>query len=195
MAYVGMVYNANSAHDSTRPLPRQVRYLSGYFDFQTLGRQLHREALQVGWTEGEQQIAISDGGNGLEDLECFSPNGTGAKVGDGLLRTRYPEGEGGRPMNEKKRRKWTASEKLRIVLVCMQPGVEVSEVCRREGISPTMYYTWKKRLLASAGQIFDERSKKGEAERERTEREMTRMKGVIAEITAENLELKKTLSG
>ena len=98
-------------------------------------------------------------------------------------------------MNEKKRRKWTASEKLRIVLVCMQPGVEVSEVCRREGISPTMYYTWKKRLLASAGQIFDERSKKGEAERERTEREMTRMKGVIAEITAENLELKKTLSG
>ena len=98
-------------------------------------------------------------------------------------------------MNEKKRRKWTASEKLRIVLVCMQPGVEVSEVCRREGISPTMYYTWKKRLLASAGQIFDERSKKGEAERARTEREMTRMKGVIAEITAENLELKKTLSG
>jgi len=68
MAYVGMVYNANSAHDSTRPLPRQVRYLSGYFDFQTLGRQLHREALQVGWAEAEQQIAISDGGNGLEDF-------------------------------------------------------------------------------------------------------------------------------
>lgn len=68
MAYVGMVYNANSAHDSTRPLPGQVRYLSGFFDFQTLGRQLHREALQVGWTEAEQQIAISDGGNGLEDF-------------------------------------------------------------------------------------------------------------------------------
>ena len=39
-------------------------------------------------------------------------------------------------MREKKRRKWTAAEKLRIVLTCMQPGVEVSEVCRREGISP-----------------------------------------------------------
>ena len=29
-------------------------------------------------------------------------------------------------MSEQKRRKWTASEKLRIVLTCMQPGVEVA---------------------------------------------------------------------
>lgn len=68
MAYVGMVYNANNEHDSTRPRPRQVRYLSGFFDFQTLGRQLHREALKVGWTAAEQQIAISDGGSGLENF-------------------------------------------------------------------------------------------------------------------------------
>jgi hypothetical protein len=68
MAYVAMIYNARSEHDSTRPLPRQVRYLSGFYDFQSLGRQLHREALEVGWTAAEQQIAISDGGNGLEDF-------------------------------------------------------------------------------------------------------------------------------
>lgn len=68
MAYVAMVYNARSEHDSTRPPPRQVRYLSGFYDFQTLGRQLHREALEVGWTAAEQQIALSDGGNGLEDF-------------------------------------------------------------------------------------------------------------------------------
>jgi transposase len=98
-------------------------------------------------------------------------------------------------MREKKRRTWTAGEKLRIVLTCMQPGVEVSEVCRREGINPTLYYTWKKRLLASAGQIFEEKPKQRDAERERRERELARMKDVIAEITAENLELKKTLSG
>ena len=98
-------------------------------------------------------------------------------------------------MSEKKRRKWTAAEKLRIVLTCMQPGVEVSEVCRREGINPTMYYTWRKKLLASAGQIFDEKARKRDAEGERKDRELSRMKDVIAEITAENLELKKTLSG
>jgi hypothetical protein len=68
MAYVAMIYNARSEHDSTRPPPRQVRYLSGFYEFQTLGRQLHREALEVGWTAAEQQIAISDGGNGLENF-------------------------------------------------------------------------------------------------------------------------------
>ena len=98
-------------------------------------------------------------------------------------------------MSAKKRRKWTGQEKLRIVLTCMQPGVEVSEVCRREGINPTMFYTWKKRLMSSASQVFDEKPKKRDLERERTERELARMKDVIAEITAENLELKKTLSG
>jgi transposase len=98
-------------------------------------------------------------------------------------------------MSEKKRRKGTAAEKLRIVLTCMQPGVEVSEVCRREGINPTQFYGWKKKLLGSAPQVFDERPKKPHADRERLERELARMKGVVAEITAENLELKKTLSG
>ena len=98
-------------------------------------------------------------------------------------------------MSEKKRRRWTANEKLRIVLTCLQPGVEVSEVCRREGINPTMYYTWKKKLMASAAEIFEEKSKKRDVERERTERDLARMKDVVAEITAENLELKKTLSG
>ncbi len=59
-------------------------------------------------------------------------------------------------MSERKRRKWAAGEKLRIVLTCMQPGVDVSEICRREGINPVMYYTWKKKLFSSAGQVFDE---------------------------------------
>jgi len=98
-------------------------------------------------------------------------------------------------MSAKKRRKWTAVEKLRIVLTCMQPGVEVSEVCRREGINPTMFYHWKKKLTASASQVFDEKPKKRDPEQERAKRELSRMKDVIAEITAENLELKKTLSG
>jgi len=68
MAYVAMVYNVNSEHDATRPPPRQVRYLSGFYDFQTLGRQLHQEALEVGLTAADQQIALSDAGNGLEDF-------------------------------------------------------------------------------------------------------------------------------
>jgi transposase len=97
-------------------------------------------------------------------------------------------------MRERKHKKWTAKEKLRIVLTCIQPGAEVSEICRREGINPNQYYNWKKRLLSSAEQVFaDKKSKKQGAQQERAERELSRMKDVIAEITAENLELKKTL--
>jgi hypothetical protein len=74
MAYVGMVYNVNSAFDKRRVPPRQVRYLSGFFDFQKLGRQLHREALEVGLLNADQQVALSDGGNGLEDfLRTYFP--------------------------------------------------------------------------------------------------------------------------
>ena len=66
MAYVGMVYNPRSEHDPKRPPPRQVRYLSGFFELDELGRQLHREALEVGWANADQHIALSDGGSGLE---------------------------------------------------------------------------------------------------------------------------------
>lgn len=94
-----------------------------------------------------------------------------------------------------KRRKWSAAEKLRIVLAGMQPAVEVSELCRREGINPTQYYGWKKQLLSSASRVFDAPEAKRDAAAERREAEARRLKDVIAEITAENLELKKGLSG
>jgi transposase len=90
------------------------------------------------------------------------------------------------------KRKWAASDKLRIVLAGMQPNVEVSELCRREGIHPTQYYGWKKQLLSSAGKIFDAQENKRSAAEERKEAELVRFKNVIAELTAENLELKKT---
>ena len=92
------------------------------------------------------------------------------------------------------RRKWSAAEKLRIVLAGMQTG-DIAELCRREGINPTQYYGWKKQLLSSAGRIFDVQEGKRSAAEERKEAEVRRLKDVVAEITAENLELKKGLSG
>lgn len=96
--------------------------------------------------------------------------------------------------NNGKRRKWTVSEKLRIVLAGMRPNVEVSELCRREGINPTQYYGWKNQLLSSAAKVFHAQEGKRSAAEEREEAELQRMKNVIAEITAENLELKKGFS-
>ena len=92
-----------------------------------------------------------------------------------------------------KRRKWRPEEKLRIVLAGLAAGVEISDLCRREGINPTMYYGWRKQLLASAGKVFAEKVDKPGLREERQAAELVRMKSVIAEITAENLDLKKTL--
>jgi transposase-like protein len=89
------------------------------------------------------------------------------------------------------RRKWNAAEKLRIVLAGMRPGVEVSDLCRREGLNPVQFYAWKKQLLGSAERVFEDKPGRPNAQQERLEAENARFKGVIAEITAENLELKK----
>jgi transposase len=96
---------------------------------------------------------------------------------------------------KKKRRRWTASEKLRVVLTGLDGSVEISELCRREGINPTQYYLWKKHLLSSAAKVFENgRSSQPSAHQQRLESELRRAKDVIAEITAENLDLKKGLS-
>jgi transposase-like protein len=99
-------------------------------------------------------------------------------------------------MSKKKPRKsWTATEKMRIVLKGMEPGIDVAMLCRQEGLSPTQYYTWKKQLVSSATAVFgDKRQQRNvDAKESKLEADLTRMKNVIAEITAENLELKKTL--
>jgi transposase len=97
-------------------------------------------------------------------------------------------------MSERKRRRRTAEEKLRIVLAGLDGSIQLSELCRREGINPTQYYGWKKQLLGAAGKIFDQGQSKPSAKEERLAAELSRAKDVIAEITAENLDLQKGLS-
>ena len=68
MAYNAMIYNPDSPHDPRRCLPHQVRYLAGFVGLDELGLQLRSQAAQVGWDEAEQQVALTDGGNGLEEF-------------------------------------------------------------------------------------------------------------------------------
>lgn len=93
-----------------------------------------------------------------------------------------------------KRKRWSAAEKLRIVLLGMEPGMEVSDVCRREGLNPTMYYQWKRTLIGAAERIYEKKGSKPSAREERLTKALDRAKEVIVEITTENLELKKTFS-
>ncbi len=97
--------------------------------------------------------------------------------------------------NERQRRKWNAQAKLKIVRETLASDQKLAEICRREGVSPNQVYEWRRRRLGSAEAVFARKDRSGPDPRiEKLATENRRMKNVIAEITAENLDLKKTLS-
>ena len=98
-------------------------------------------------------------------------------------------------MSEKKRRKWTAEEKLRIVLTGMDGGGGLRRCVVGRGSTRRCTTAGRSSCCASAGQIFERSRRSRGKEGAIGGGALARMKDVIAEITAENLELKKTLSG
>ena len=49
-----------------------------------------------------------------------------------------------------RRRRWTASEKVRMVEETFAPGMTVSLVARQHGVAPNQLFTWR-RLVAQGG--------------------------------------------
>ena len=45
------------------------------------------------------------------------------------------------------RRKFSADEKIRIVLEGLRAETPISDICRREGIAASVYYKWSKSFL------------------------------------------------
>jgi transposase len=80
------------------------------------------------------------------------------------------------------RRKFAAEEKIRIVLEGLRGEISVSELCRREGIGPTVYYRWSKAFL-EAGKNGLTRDTKRDATSDE-----------VREIRAENEALKLALA-
>jgi transposase len=104
-------------------------------------------------------------------------------------------------MKTGRRRRWTAEKKLQIIEEARQTGLKVSEVCRRYQISPAQFYTWEKQARKAALEALGgNRARHKQKDRQtQLEREVERLRAVIAEITVENpsaelrtsLELKK----
>jgi hypothetical protein len=71
MAYVGGVYNP-APPEGLRPCgpapPLQARYVSGLYSLAQMGPLLRYQATAVGMERAEVWVALSDGGNGLEEL-------------------------------------------------------------------------------------------------------------------------------
>jgi len=51
-----------------------------------------------------------------------------------------------REIKRRTRRNFSSEEKIRIVLEGLKGEQSIAELCRREGISPNLYYNWSKEL-------------------------------------------------
>ncbi len=93
------------------------------------------------------------------------------------------------------RRKFSAEEKIRIVLEGLRGNVSVSELCRREGISPTIYYRWSKDFLDAGknGLTRDTRRDANDEEVRRLRLDNEDLKRGLAEQILEVQRLKKNL--
>ena len=98
-------------------------------------------------------------------------------------------------MTTRNRRRWTAEEKLRILTEARQTGQSVSEVCRRHQISPGQFYAWEKLAREGALEALrNDRRRRHQGDRmSQLQADMERYRVVVAELSAENLQLKKGL--
>ena len=102
-----------------------------------------------------------------------------------------------REIRRKTRKKYSAEEKVRIVLEGLRGEEKIAELCRREGIHQNMYYKWSKEFLEAGKQrlVGDTKREADSQEVEEMRNENEQLKAVVAELMLKNRNLKKSLLG
>lgn len=81
-------------------------------------------------------------------------------------------------MSEKQRRKFTAKQKLEIVLAGLREERSVRDVCREHQIQEALYYQWREQLLEAGVERFAGKEERaGEKAKERRIAELERVLG------------------
>lgn len=102
-----------------------------------------------------------------------------------------------REIHRRTRRRFSAEEKIRIILDGLRAEESIAELCRREGLAPNLYYRWSKEFLeAGKKRLLGDTTREATAPEVQTLRnENSRLKQVLAETVLENRLLKKSLTG
>ena len=103
--------------------------------------------------------------------------------------------------SKRKRRQFSTEEKAGILRRHMVDKVAVSDLCNELGIQPSLFYYWQRQALENlaaalsgpAAEGASKREKELAAENRRLEERLARKDSVIAEISAEYVQLKKEL--
>lgn len=93
------------------------------------------------------------------------------------------------------RRVFSAEEKIRIVLEGLRGEIPVTELCRRETISPAIYYKWSKSFLDAGknGLTRDTKRNASTEEVQNLKSENSDLRRALSEQMLEVVRLKKSL--
>ena len=102
-----------------------------------------------------------------------------------------------RTIRRKTRRQHSAEEKIRIVLDGLRGEETIAELCRREGISQSLYYKWSKQFLeAGKSRLAGDTKRQASSEAvDDLRSENDQLKQLVAELALKNRVLKKSLTG
>ena len=95
------------------------------------------------------------------------------------------------------RKRYSAEEKIRIVLEGLRGEESIAELCRREGIAQNLYYRWSKDFLeAGKKRLAGDTARQATSDEvKELRREAGALKEVVADLTLENRLLKKSMIG
>jgi transposase len=99
--------------------------------------------------------------------------------------------------SEKPAENSTQRKKIRIILEGLKAEDSIANICRREGIAPSMYYKWSKAFLEAGKQRLqgDTLREASSSEVAELRKENEQLKQLVAELSLSNRVLKKSLSG
>jgi transposase len=102
-----------------------------------------------------------------------------------------------RDIRRKTRKKYSAEEKVRIVLEGLRGEEKIAEICRREGIHQNMYYKWSKEFLEAGKQrlVGDTKREADNQEVQEMRSENDQLKALVAELLLKNRVLTPALAG
>lgn len=89
-------------------------------------------------------------------------------------------------------RRFTTKDKILIVMEYLETDIKTSELCRKHNINPGTFSKWKTRFIEGGKKSIES---KGASALLQYEREVGKLKGIIAEQTIVIEELKKTMEG
>ena len=100
-----------------------------------------------------------------------------------------------RRVRQATRKRYTAEEKIRIVMEGIRGDDPISTLCRREGIHVNMYYKWLKSFMEAGKERLKGEEKRGatHGEVDELKRDNERLKQLVADLSVENMVLKKSL--